>query len=278
MIRKRLVKSTQLVHRVVPDERFTYKEDAVRLVHTHQLGQRSHQRLVVLHAPSCINKHHIHLLLRPDSNRLARNSRRVLAVPLVIQRYLKTRGVRLELLHCARSERVARCNQHSLAMLLEVEARFRERRRLADSVHAHKHNHIRALLCRHHALHVSQQFRALLRRKQTRERVIQGAAHCRPHGRHAVHALALKSRSDRPHQLFRNVCRHVLAHQHVLELLKNRFQVFVCQIMSPCESVKHRKHPSTRCFGRVCRAFILVLAFFFFSRKLTIRPFNQSIR
>eukprot|EP00307_Rebecca_sp_RCC1486_P014817 CAMPEP_0119419854 /NCGR_PEP_ID=MMETSP1335-20130426/21940_1 /TAXON_ID=259385 /ORGANISM="Chrysoculter rhomboideus, Strain RCC1486" /LENGTH=128 /DNA_ID=CAMNT_0007445181 /DNA_START=356 /DNA_END=738 /DNA_ORIENTATION=+ len=48
---ERLVELGHLVNRVVADQRLAHKEHEVRAVAVHQLGERAHERLVVLHPP-----------------------------------------------------------------------------------------------------------------------------------------------------------------------------------------------------------------------------------
>lgn len=80
-----LVKLGQLVHGLVAHECFADKQNLVGTVDGDELGKRTHQRLVVLHAACRIDQHDVEAGLACIGKGLLRNAGRILAVPLFIQ-------------------------------------------------------------------------------------------------------------------------------------------------------------------------------------------------
>ncbi|GIX60788.1 nucleoside diphosphate kinase [Babesia caballi] len=103
-----LVELAQLVDGVVPHQRLADEEQQVGVVDVDQLGQRRHQRLVVLHAAGRVDQHGVEAVGAGVLQPLAADGRGVLAVAPLKQLHAQLVGVDFQLLHRAGTERVAR--------------------------------------------------------------------------------------------------------------------------------------------------------------------------
>ena len=165
-----LVELLELVDAVVADQRLPDEQREVGLVERHQLGERAHQRLVVLHAPRRVHQHHvgIHLRLGGVPHRLLRDARRILAVALVEDLNAERAGVHLELLDRAGTEGVARRDQHLHVVPQQPVADLGEARGLAHAVDAAEHDDERPPLLPH-VVDLPHNVERLLRRQDPRE-------------------------------------------------------------------------------------------------------------
>lgn len=108
-----------------------------------------HQRLIVLHSPSCVYKDDIDSLLLSFVNGFLSNLGRVPIIAFVIHRNLQTSSMRLQLLHGSRTEVVAGDQHNREIIVLEHVRDFGEIRGLPDSVDTDKSNYkgFALLLC-----------------------------------------------------------------------------------------------------------------------------------
>mmetsp|Transcript_25370 Transcript_25370/g.40063 ORF Transcript_25370/g.40063 Transcript_25370/m.40063 type:complete len:286 (-) Transcript_25370:61-918(-) len=171
--RQRLVKHAQLVDAVVAHEGLPHEEHAVGLRVAHQLGQRAHQRRVVLHAPRRVDQHRVEPLLPGVLEGGDGHRGRVLGVPLLEERHVQAPGVHPQLLHGPRAERVAGGQQHFAAVLAEVVGHLGQRGALAHAVHAHEGHRERPAL-RLGRVHFPEEVHGPLRGQHPQHRLSQG--------------------------------------------------------------------------------------------------------
>ena len=65
-----LVELDKLVNSLVADERLANEKHEIRLVDLDQLGEGTHQRLVVLHTAGCVHEHDVEARVTSEANRL----------------------------------------------------------------------------------------------------------------------------------------------------------------------------------------------------------------
>ena len=120
-------------------------ENLVWLRKLGKLLQGRHESLVIMPPPGGVNEHNIIPLLVRVRHRILRNGCRILPVSFLVQFHLPALARRKllevphmhgQLLDCARPERVARGNEHSVLVLQKEVADLREVRGLADAVDA----------------------------------------------------------------------------------------------------------------------------------------------
>eukprot|EP00964_Phaeocystis_antarctica_P080281 scaffold50131_cov60-Phaeocystis_antarctica.AAC.1 len=227
-LEERLVEAGDLVDGLVAHERLAHEEDEVGVVEVDQLGERTHQRLVVLHAPRRVDEHAVvaHLLRVRDA--VGRDPRRVAAVALLVERQLERLRVHAQLLHCAGAEGVARAEHRYEAVALEVVGHFGEARRLAHAIDADEDDHVRPLLVAR-ALHVGEQVDTPCWRQDARERALHRRLDRGRERGEAADLLAQQAAADRLAHLLADVLGDVLRDEPVEQLVDDRLQLLLLQ-------------------------------------------------
>mmetsp|Transcript_83643 Transcript_83643/g.194464 ORF Transcript_83643/g.194464 Transcript_83643/m.194464 type:complete len:205 (+) Transcript_83643:478-1092(+) len=149
------------------------------------------------------------------------NVRRVFAVAALEEGHIEAPGVRLELLHGARTEGVASADQDIEATLvLQVVSHLGQVGRLPHAVHTEEDDGVDAagiLRVERRAQHVHR----LLGREKRLHGLLEHRLHRCRHGLEAVGRLAHHGRTDGVGELRRHVGRHILRHERGLECLKD---------------------------------------------------------
>lgn len=107
----------ELVNRIVANQRLPDEHELVRVVDVDQLGERGHERDVVLHAAGCVDQHHVDLVALRHVDRLLAHVARFLALALVEGSHFQHFRVFFDLLYGASSESVASCDHDRQASL-----------------------------------------------------------------------------------------------------------------------------------------------------------------
>mmetsp|Transcript_1916 Transcript_1916/g.4035 ORF Transcript_1916/g.4035 Transcript_1916/m.4035 type:complete len:434 (+) Transcript_1916:737-2038(+) len=228
-VHETLVELLQLIHRIISHQRLSNEENEVRGVPRNQLGERPHQRLIILHSPRSIDQHDVKVLLLSKREGLFGDLGGVLPVPPLEQVHIQIPRVGAELLDCACPEGVARCHHHVQSpLVLEVVAHFGEIGRLSDSVHAEEadREHTVVGLCLESC---SQNVDRLFGRQNSLDGFHECLLHRRGHGGEPLRFGANHSRLQRFREILSDVCRHIFGHQGLLEVLQHRLQVVLCQ-------------------------------------------------
>mmetsp|Transcript_46677 Transcript_46677/g.151664 ORF Transcript_46677/g.151664 Transcript_46677/m.151664 type:complete len:248 (+) Transcript_46677:410-1153(+) len=219
----------------------------------HQLGERAHERLVVLHPAGRVNEHRVipHRLRVRDA--VGSDLRRVVAVPLLEEGHVERLGVNAQLLDGAGAESVASAEERHETVRLDVVGNLGERGALADAVDAHKHHHVRPLAAARRR-NVVQQVDAARWGEHAPERLrhrrLDGASERAEGGERR----ADQRRAHRFDHLGTDLLRHVLLHQPVEQRLEHGRHRLRRHRPAPDQLAQRAAKKGGGTLGRRCRA------------------------
>lgn len=170
----------ELVDSIVSNQGFSHEENKIRIVDVDELDKVAHQSLVVLHSSSSIDQADIEPVLVGILQRVESDIGRVLGVSSLEEVDSQSVNVDTQLLHRSRAIGIARSQQHTQLLALEVVGDLRQRRRLAHAVHAAENDAVGPVLLPR-LLHLPQNVHRGLGRQNRLDALFQRLARHRRH-------------------------------------------------------------------------------------------------
>mmetsp|Transcript_9143 Transcript_9143/g.12979 ORF Transcript_9143/g.12979 Transcript_9143/m.12979 type:complete len:204 (-) Transcript_9143:675-1286(-) len=140
---ERTIEHGQLIHPIVPHEGLADEEHQIRRIIHHELGQRLHERHVVLHASRRVDEDDIVIMLRGVPYGGGCDRGWILGVSHLMEGYAERFGVDVQLFYGTGTEGIACRQEGGMIVRFEVVGYFGEGRGFAHPVDSHHDDHVR---------------------------------------------------------------------------------------------------------------------------------------